>query len=139
MDVWRSMYMIVWAAFFQIIFILFSPLNESINIGVHVVVALAILVLAFHVYRSVGRTSCPGRIKRITKATWYLAVLQAILGGALVLGIMLAWGSLYVDVVSFLHVVNALAIITQASSSATAYDMWEEKEFQITAVSPPSP
>jgi len=27
--------------------------------------------------------------------------------------------------------VNALAIITQASSSATAFDMWEEKEFQV--------
>jgi hypothetical protein len=29
----------------------------------------------------------------------------------------------------FFHVAIALAIITQASSSATSYDMWEEKEF----------
>jgi len=35
-----------------------------------------------------------------------------------------------------LHVGNALAIITQASSSATAYDMWEEKEFVVPSLSP---
>jgi hypothetical protein len=34
-----------------------------------------------------------------------------------------------VDSINFLHVAVALAIITQAASSATAFDMWEEKEF----------
>jgi hypothetical protein len=75
--------------------------------------------------------SDPDRIKRITRTTWYLAIFQGVLGIALALGIMLSWGSLYASVVSFVHVVNALAIITQASSSATAFDMWEEKEFQV--------
>jgi hypothetical protein len=32
-------------------------------------------------------------------------------------------------VVNILHLIIALAIISQASSTATAYDMWEEKEF----------
>jgi hypothetical protein len=32
-------------------------------------------------------------------------------------------------IITFLHLVIALAIITQASSVATAYDMWEEKEY----------
>jgi hypothetical protein len=31
--------------------------------------------------------------------------------------------------VGFLHMGTALAIATQAASTATAYDMWEEKEF----------
>jgi hypothetical protein len=31
--------------------------------------------------------------------------------------------------VNLLHLIIAVAIITQASSAATAYDMWEEKEF----------
>ena len=132
--------MIIWIAFFQIVFILFSPLAEAVNVGVHVFVALAIIGLAFHIYRDVNRTSCPGRIKRITKATWYLAVVQGALGVALVAGLTLSLGPSYVSFVSFLHVVNALAIITQASSSATAYDMWEEREFQAnvapSAVSP---
>ena len=34
------------------------------------------------------------------------------------------------EAVGVVHVVNALDIVSQASSSATAYDMWEEKEFQ---------
>jgi hypothetical protein len=31
------------------------------------------------------------------------------------------------------HVICALAILAQASSVATAYDMWEDKEFEMTA------
>ena len=131
METWKAMYLIIWVAFFQILFIFFSPLGDMVNLAVHVVIAVAILGLAFVVYRGVGRTSCPARIKRITKTTWYLAIFQGVLGVALEVGIALSWGSIYVGLVSLLHVANALAIITQASSSATAYDMWEEKEFQV--------
>ncbi|MDG6941328.1 MAG: hypothetical protein JRN34_00170 [Nitrososphaerota archaeon] len=80
MDAWKSMYALVWVAFFQIIFILFSPLGEAVDLAVHVTVALVILGLAFHIYREVARASCPERINRITRATWYLAVIQAALG-----------------------------------------------------------
>ena len=130
MQLWKSMYLIIWVVFFQIVYILFSPFGDAVNLGVHVAVALAVLGLAFVVYRGVARTTCPERIKRITRTTWYLAVFQGVLGLALAAGVMLSWGDLYVEAVGFVHVVNALAIITQASSSATAYDMWEEKEFQ---------
>jgi hypothetical protein len=34
-----------------------------------------------------------------------------------------------VEVIIFIHIVIALAIITQASSVATAYDMWEDHEY----------
>jgi len=122
-------------AFFQILFILFSPLGDMLNLPIHVVIAIVILGLTFTINRGVSRTSCPARIKRITKTTWYLAVFQGVLGIVLALGVVLSLGSTYVEVVSILHVANALAIITQASSSATAYDMWEEKEFVV----PPSP
>ena len=131
MDNWKAMYAIIWVAFFQIVFVLFSPLGDTANLVVHVAVAVAILGLAFAVYRGVGRTSCPARIKRITKTTWYLAIFQGVLGLALAAGVMLSWGSTYFGAVGFVHVATALAIITQASSSATAYDMWEEKEFQV--------
>ena len=131
METWKAMYVIIWVAFFQILFILFSPLGDVVSLAMHVVIAVAILGLAFIAYRGVRRTSCPTRIKRITRTTWYLAVFQGVLGVALALGVELSWGSFYVGVVSLLHVANALAIITQASSSATAYDMWEEKEFQV--------
>ena len=132
------MYLVIWIAFVQIMFTLFSPFGDAANLAVHVVIALAILGLAFTVYKGVGRTSCPDRIKRITKTTWYLAIFQGVLGVALAVGIMLSWGTVYTGAVSFLHVATALAIITQASSSATAYDMWEEKEFQVPSP-PPAP
>jgi len=135
MENWKNMYLVIWVAFFQILFILFSPLSDMLNLPVHVVIAVVILGLTYTIYRNVSRTSCPDRIKRITKTTWYLAILQGVLGIVLVLGVVLSLGSIYVGVASILHVGNALAIITQASSSATAYDMWEEKEFVV----PPSP
>ena len=129
------MYLVIWVAFLQIMFILFSPLSDMLNLPVHAIIAIVILGLAFTIYRNISRTSCPDRIKRITKTTWYLAIFQGVLGIALASGVVLSFGSIYVGVVSILHVGNALAIITQASSSATAYDMWEEKEFVV----PPSP
>jgi hypothetical protein len=63
--------------------------------------------------------------------TFALAIFQGVLGLALATGIYLSWGTTYSEVISFLHVVTSIAIITQASSSATAYDMWEEKEFIV--------
>ena len=130
MRTWQLTYLIIWIAFFQILFILFSPLAYSVNVAVHGLIGVAILGLAFQASRELSRSSCPDRIKRISKVTRNLAVLQGLLGIALGVGYAFSWGSLYTGVVSFMHVANALAIITQASSSATAYDMWEEKEFQ---------
>jgi len=137
MRIWQAMYLLIWIAFLQILFILFSPLAGTAlggmaDIAVHAVIGIAILGLAFYIARGVRGTSCPDRIKRITRTTWYLAVLQGVLGVALAIGVILSWGSLYFSVIALLHVANALAIITQASSSATAFDMWEEKEFQVT-------
>ena len=131
MRIWQEMYLIIWVAFIQILFVIFSPFGDTVNLAVHVVVGILILGLAFQIYRGIGRTACPVRIKRITRTTWYLAIFQGVLGLALAAGAMLSWGSLYSTVLGFAHVANALAIITQASSSATAYDMWEEKEFQV--------
>ena len=133
------MYLIIWVAFLEIVFILFSPFSDAVNLAIHIVVALAVLGLAFTIYRGVGRTACPDRIKRITRTTWYLAIFQGVLGVALAAGDSLSWGPVYIGVVGFLHVATALAIITQASSSATAYDMWEEREFQVPAAPPTAP
>jgi hypothetical protein len=130
MKTWQLMYAVIWIAFLQILFILFSPFDYSVNVAIHGLIGIGIFGLAFQVSREVSRSSCPDRIKRITKTTRNLAVLEGILGIALALGNALSWGSLYATLVGLLHVANGLAIITQASSSATAYDMWEEKEFQ---------
>jgi hypothetical protein len=128
------MYTVIWVALLQILFILFSAFGDTVNLAIHFAIAIALLGLTSRAYRGVRPTSCPDRIKRITKTTWNLAVLQGVLGIALALGVILSWGTLYFSVIAFLHVANALAIITQASSSATAFDMWVEKEFQAPPI-----
>jgi hypothetical protein len=125
------MYAIIWLAFFEILLVLFPAFSYAINITLHGILGIGILAFAFYIQRAVRGTSCPARIKRITATTFILAILDGVLGLALAAGIQLSWGSTYRDVISFLHVATSIAIITQASSSATAFDMWEEMEFQV--------
>jgi heme A synthase len=90
---------------------------------------LIILGLAHYNDVKIRRTKAPNRLKRIARANAVLATVQPILGIILVVNVALSVGIPFVSVVKFLHLVIALAIITQASSLATAYDMWEEKEY----------
>lgn len=129
MKTWSAMYLLIWVAFLQILIILFPVLSSSDTYDLHGVVGIAVVALAMYAYSMVKKTSCPDRIKRISKTTAILGVVQGVLGVILFAGIMMKFNSTFQTVILFLHVVNALAIITQAASSATAYDMWEEKEF----------
>jgi len=131
MKTYAAMYGIIWLAFFEIMLVLFLPFSYIINLAIHVIIAAALLGFAFIIYNKVRPTPCPDRIKRITRTTRNLSVFQAVLGVALAVGIALSWGDLYAGVISFLHVGTALTILSQASSSATAFDMWEEKEFLV--------
>lgn len=124
------MYAVIWLALFEILLVIFPEFSFNVNVTIHGVLGVAILGFAFYIQRAVRKTPCPYRIKRITVTTLGLAVFQGLLGLLLVAAIKLSWGGVYVTIINFLHVVNSIAIITQASSSATAYDMWEEKEFQ---------
>ena len=128
MKTWSLLYGMVWAAFLQILVILF-PVTDAISTGVHMVLGAGILGMAYLAHGRVAASQCPPRIKRVTSTTFKLAVLQAALGVALfaVMGAGDAYDSVQLAI-RFLHAVNALAIITQASSSATGFDMWEEKE-----------
>jgi len=131
MRTWAAMYLVIWLAFFEILLVLFPAFSYAINITLHGILGIGILALAFYIQRAVRMTSCPARIKRIAVTTFAFAVFQGVLGLALAAGINQSWGSTYTDIMSFLHVGASIAIITQASSSATAFDMWEEKEFQV--------
>ena len=128
MKLWRQLYLIVWLAFLQIIIILL-PVFGSNLVDLHVLLGLAILGLAHYDNAKLKSTSAPNRLKRIAKSTAILATFQIILGLILYANVRLSVNVPLVDVVTFLHLVTALAIITQASSVATAYDMWEEHEF----------
>jgi len=118
----------VWLAFLQII-IITLPRFTIYLVDAHVALGLAILVLAHYDNALIKKTAAPNRLKRIVKSTAVLATFQIILGIILYANLRLSVSIPLVSVISFFHIVVALAIITQAASVATAYDMWEEHEY----------
>jgi len=131
MKMWRQLYAVVWLAFLQIVIILLPQFGNSL-VDLHLLLGLVILGLAHYNNVQLKRTEAPTRLKRIAKATAALATFQIILGLILYASVRLMINVPFVDVIVFLHLVTALAIISQASSVATAYDMWEEHEFTST-------
>ena len=134
MTIWKQLYALVWLAFLQIIIgVVNIPSSIPILIYGHAVLGLVILGLAHYNNAQIKETEAPSRLKRITKSTAILATIQVLLGiiifvSTMIFRIPFAW------VISLLHLMIALAIITQASSVATAYDMWEEKEYTETQI-----
>lgn len=123
LKLWASLYLLIWLAFAQFLVTALSRVPGVIYL--HFVVGLAVLAVAIVNYRGLTRTSAPDRVKRISKVIPGMAAFDGLLGIPLYLfreG-TIHWG------VNLLHLIIAVAIITQASSAATAYDMWEEKEF----------
>lgn len=134
MKLWGQLYLLIWVTF------LAFPLATIPNPGpvlpyLHAIVGLAIIALAYSNARMLRATTVPGRIKRIAAASFNLSILMAVLGVLLWFnvgaGIQLLWGRSVWDLIVFLHLLNAVAIITQASAVAIAFDMWEEKEFLV--------
>lgn len=64
------------------------------------------------------------------RTTAALASVQFFLGIYAFLIDVLRWDLPGFDAVVLLHLVVALAIFSQASSTATAYEMWEDREFE---------
>ena len=120
----------VWLAFLQIVIIVVNIAGfKTYLVYGHTILGLVILGLAHYNSMQIKGTKAPNRLKRIAKSTASLATIQIILGIILFLNVVLSIGIPLVGVIAFLHLGAALAIITQASSVATAYDMWEEKEY----------
>jgi hypothetical protein len=124
----------IWLAFLQIIIILvIVPGIRTYLIYGHVMLGLIILGLAHYNNMQIKVTNAPARLKRIVKSTAIFATAQPILGIILFLSVVLGlFGIPLVGIIIFLHLAIALVIITQSSSVATAYDMWEEKEYTST-------
>lgn len=128
MTVWKQLYGMVWLAFLQIVLITI-PRFTIYLVDAHVALGLVILALAHFNNARIKKTDAPERLKRICKSTAILATFQIILGIVLYANLRLDFSIPLVSVISFIHLVTALAIITQAASVATAYDMWEEREY----------
>jgi hypothetical protein len=125
---WSRLYGLIWLAFAQFVLVALIDVAPYV-IYLHFLVGIGVLLLAWTNYTAIKRTGAPNRIIRISKTTGILAILQTLLGIPIYAMMM---GQLDVPfglVVNILHLIIALAIISQASSTATAYDMWEEKEF----------
>jgi hypothetical protein len=137
MGMWKQLYALVWLSFLQIVIVV-APSPSSYTVDAHALVGLIILGVAHYNNVSIKKTEAPGRLKRTAKATAVLASVQAILGVTLYAGFMfmLDIPSTIVFAITLVHLVIALAIITQASSVATAYDMWEEHEFTPPPMKP---
>ena len=124
LKLWAGLYLLIWLAFAQFFVTVFSEMFGVIYL--HFLVGLVILVLAIMNYRGLMKTSAPDRLKRISKAIPGMAAFDGLLGIPLYL---FTEGTVH-WISNILHLVVALAIIAQASSTATGYDMWEEKEFK---------
>ena len=147
MKTWQGLYGMVWIAFVEFLLILTPTTTKMPFVVAHIGVGIAIVALAFVNFSNVRGTRVPGRVKRTAKSTLQLSVVTGVLGVllALRLGGEIALpiiGFTVYELIDFLHVVNAFAIITQAAAVAIAYDMWEDREFEKETepgVVPPHP
>jgi hypothetical protein len=129
MQLWKKLYNTVWLAFFSCVFI---PrwMGAYAGLSVHVLLGLALLILLLANSRNLATLPVPARLKRISKVTAGFAIFQLVIGLVLGAAFHLAINIPgLVRVLNGAHIACALAILAQASSVATAYDMWEEKEF----------
>jgi len=118
----------IWLASLQILIIV-MPRFTLYLVDLHALLGLIILGLAHYNNAKIKRIEAPNRLKRIAKSTAILATVQIILGLVLYANLRMNVAIPLVEVIIFIHIVIALAIITQAASVATAYDMWEDHEY----------
>lgn len=133
MKLWAALYILIWVVLLEFLLVMI-PIAPAILDPLHYVLGVIIVAFAYGNYRALRLTRVPGRVKRVSYATFYLSVLMLVLGVWLILNIGSGWIIPAVNVsvyhlVLFVHIVNAFAIITQSAAVAIAYDMWEEHEF----------
>jgi uncharacterized membrane protein len=124
----------IWLVFVQILVALF-PFTGSVNL--HVALGFVIVATAHYHQAHIKRLAVPDRIRRIVRSTASLASAQFFLGIYVFLAYELVWPLPGPQVILLVHLVVALAVFSQASSTATAYDMWEEREFERVDVPNP--
>ncbi len=145
MRLWQSLYLAIWVVFLEFLLSMI-PFWHPLLIYLHAVLGLIIVYIAYHNFATLRATTVPGRLKRITSATFSMSILMVILGPLLFFNIGTSWplfGGITVwNAILFIHVVTAFGIITQMAAVAIAYDMWEEKEFleeTLPGEIPPNP
>ena len=132
MRLWIALYGVIWVVLVEFLLAMI-PFGQPYLTYLHGGLGFVIVGIAYYNFAGLRKTTVPGRVKRIASATWYLAILMAVLGLLLFFNVGAGWavldGITVWNGILFLHVVTAFAIITQMAAAAIAYDMWEEREF----------
>lgn len=134
MKLWVALYAMIWIVLIEFLLAMTRG-GSPVLIYLHVILGVAIVILAFTNFSGLRKTRVPGRVKRIAQACFNISVLVAIFGALIFFDIGKAWvipliNVSFYGIILFFHVVNSFAIITQAADVAIAYDMWENKEFE---------
>ena len=128
MPLWSRLYGMVWLSFFAFLTIL-PPLSPALPALVHMLIGVAVIALAAANRSALGATAAPARLKRVARATLNMSIAAAVIGILLFVVRLYFWNDLVGGLFQLAHLAVAAAILTQAASVATAYDMWEEREF----------
>lgn len=127
MKLWQSLYLMIWLAFLEILLVM-NPLSGLPGRQyLHILLGAGMVALAYWNVETLKTSQAPDRMKRISKSTFQLTVAAGVTG---VIFFFIYYFDFYVIhwFVDLLHVGISLTIIAQAASTATGYDMWEEKE-----------
>ncbi len=136
MQLWNKLYNTVWLAFFCCV-LLPRWMGPKIGLPVHAILGVLMLIVTQSNARSLAALPVPDRLKRVSKVVAGFAIFQLVCGLALGGVMHLAPNMRIVAMIlRGIHIVCALAMLSQSSSIATGYDMWEEKE--IGSAPPPA-
>ncbi len=131
---WATLYASIWIVFFEFLLGLW-PDPPWVVPYLHIALGVAFVGVAYYAARRLRATRVPGRVKRTANAAFGMTLVLLVTGLPLWAGLG-SGGSIPVVNLSFyrlvllVHVVLALAVITQAAAVAIAYDMWEDREFE---------
>jgi len=134
MKLWSALYLVIWIVFFEFLFGLWPDPPVAVPF-LHLALGFGIILVTYYCFDQLRKSRVPGRVKRIAQVSWSLSIVTAVFGLLLWFNVGSDWVVPVVNLSVFrgillLHIVIALAIITQLAAAAIAYDMWEDHEFE---------
>ncbi len=135
MKVYVPLYGMIWLVLVEFLTLMLAPRGSQLAMAAHILIGAGIIALAFVNMRNVDRTAAPARTKRIARAAFSVSAAGGAIGVLLYFNIAPSLGLFRGGFLYALHLMAAFAVITQAASIATSYDIWEEREFEAPAPS----
>ena len=148
MKLWAALYIAIWVVLLEMLLGLW-PDPPVVVPYLHLILGIGVAAIAYYCFNHLRKTRVPARVKRVARASWGLSLFVVAVGFLLWFNVGASWtlpgfNLSFYRAILFLHVVCAIAVITQLAAAAIAYDMWEDREFdketepgQIPAAAPP--